>query len=90
MTIPTIEYRGYVLRAYSQKIFPTHHDPYADGPRRFSSVVLIDAIPPSGTGPRRYATAFKDAYPARSSDAIDLAMQHGKNIVDGHVQATEL
>jgi hypothetical protein len=90
MTIPTIEYKGFVLRAYSQKLFPTYHDPYASGPKRFSSVVLIDAIPPSGTCARRYSTVFPDAYPTRSSDAIDLALEYGKDILDGKVQATQL
>lgn len=27
MTIPTIEYRGYELRAYSHREFPLHRDP---------------------------------------------------------------
>jgi len=52
--------------------------------------VLIDTIPSSGTCARRYSTAFPDAYPARSSDAIDLAMEYGKAILDGKVQATQL
>src|SRR5438552_3418054 len=33
MTIHTIEYRGYALRAYSQQIFPPHGDPFAKGPK---------------------------------------------------------
>jgi hypothetical protein len=32
MSIPTNEYRGYELRAYSQQEFPLHRDPYAKGP----------------------------------------------------------
>lgn len=31
MTIPTIEYRGYELRAYSHQEFPLPRDPYAKG-----------------------------------------------------------
>jgi hypothetical protein len=90
MTIPTIEYRGYVLRAYSQKLFPTYHDPYAGGPKKFSSVVSIDTIPSSGISGRRYATPSAAVCPANSSDAIDLAMQYGKSIIDGRVHATSL
>ena len=45
MTIHTIEYRGYALRAYSQQIFPPHGDPFAKGPKRFSAIVQIDAVP---------------------------------------------
>lgn len=88
MTIPTIEYRGYVLRAYSQKLFPTYHDPYASGPKKFSSVVFIDSIPPHGDSARRYATPSPAVCPANRGDAIDLAMQYGKSIIDGQVQAT--
>jgi hypothetical protein len=90
MTIPTIEYKGFVLRAYSKKIFPTYHDPYASGPKQFTSVVLIDTVPSSGTCARRYSTVFSDSYPPQSSDAIDLAMEYGKNIIDGGVQAKPL
>jgi hypothetical protein len=39
MTIPTSEYRGYELHAYSQKIFPTYHNPYANGPKQYVAVV---------------------------------------------------
>jgi hypothetical protein len=72
MTIPTIEYRGYELRAYSHQVFPLHRDPYAKGRRQFSSFVRIDTVP------------------SREVDAIELAMQYGKDIVDGKVEATEL
>ncbi|CAB3759977.1 hypothetical protein [Paraburkholderia humisilvae] len=89
MTIPTIEYRGYELRAYSHQEFPLHRDPYAKGPRQFSSVVRIDNIQPNAGEPRRYATLFA-ATPTTASDAIDLAMQYGKDIVDGKVQASGL
>jgi hypothetical protein len=90
MSIPAIEYRSHALRAYSQKLFPTHHDPYASGPRQYSSFVRIDTIPSDGKHARRYVTVFRGAYPASSSDAIDLAMQYGKDIIDGRVQAREL
>jgi hypothetical protein len=39
MTIPTIEYRGYEFSTYSRQEFPLHRDPYAKGPRQFSSIV---------------------------------------------------
>lgn len=87
MTIPTIEYRGYVLRAYSQKLFPTHHDPYAGGPKIFSSTVSIETIPPNATSARRYATPHSVAGSVDNNGAIDLAMQYGKSIIDSQVAA---
>ena len=90
MTIPSIEYKGYELRAYSQQVFPLHRDPYAKGPRQFSSVVGIDTVPSGGLHVRRYSTLFSAASPIQASDAIDLAMQYGKDIVDGKVCAAEL
>lgn len=90
MIIPTIEYRGYELRAYSQQEFPLHRDPYAKGPRRFSSVVRIDTDQASEGRARRYATLFATASPTTAGAAIDLAMQYGKDIVDGKIQAGRL
>jgi hypothetical protein len=90
MTIPTTEYRGYELRAYSHQVFPLHRDPYAKGPRQFSSVVRIDTIPSSEIEARRYATLFDAASPATAGDAIELAMQYGHDIVDGKIEATGL
>jgi hypothetical protein len=81
MTIPTIEYRGYELRAYSQQVFPLHRDPYAKGAKQFSSVVRIDTVPTEDLHARRYSTVFSAASPARASDAIDLAMQYGKDVI---------
>lgn len=90
MTIPTIEYRGYELRAYSHQEFPLHRDPYANGLRKFSSVVRIESIQRSNVKPRRYETVFAGTTPGNDTDAIDLAMQYGKDIVDGKVQANQL
>ncbi|MDR7010032.1 MULTISPECIES: hypothetical protein [Paraburkholderia] len=90
MTIPTIEYRGYELRAYSHQVFPLHRDPYAKGPRQFSSVVRIDTIPFSEVKARRFATLFDAGSPTSAGDAIEVAMQYGKDIVDGKVEATRL
>jgi hypothetical protein len=90
MSIPTIEYRGYELRAYSRQEFPLHRDPYAKGPRQFSSIVTIDPIPPTGVKAARYSTVFGTASPTNTDDAVDLAMRYGKDIIDGKVQATEL
>jgi hypothetical protein len=90
MTIPTIEYRGYELRAYSHQVFPLHRDPYAKGPRQFSSVVRIDTTPSSEVKARRYATLFDAVSPATVGAAIDVAMQYGTDIIDGKVKATEL
>lgn len=90
MSIPTTEYKGFKLSAYSHKIFPTYRDPYANGPKQFSSVVMIDTIPSSGIHARRYSTVFPDTYPSQSSAAIDLALQYGKDILDGKAQAVQL
>lgn len=90
MTIPTIEYRGYELRAYSHQVFPLHRDPYAKGRRHFSSFVRIDTIPSREVKARRYATLLGAESPATAGDAIELAMQYGRDIVDGKVEATEL
>ena len=90
MTIAIIEYRGYELRAYSHQEFPLHRDPYAKGARRFSSVVRIEDIQRSNVKPRRYATVYAATDPTNAVDAIDSAMQYGKDIVDGKVQANEL
>lgn len=90
MTIQTSEYKGFVLSAYSHKTFPTHHDPYAHGPKKFSSIVRIDSLPPVQIRPQRYAVVFADPAPSTSSDAIDLAMQYGRNIIDGKVHGQQL
>jgi hypothetical protein len=87
MTIPTSEYKGYELRAYSQKVFPTYHNPYTNGPKQYVAVVQIDTIPSSGG--RRFSLISKAA-PASAGNAIDLAMQYGKDIIDGKVQADKL
>jgi hypothetical protein len=85
MSIPTVEYRGYALRAYAQKLFPTYHDPYASGRKEFTSVVMIDTIPSGLGSSRRYATVFQGRRPTESGDALDLAMQFGKDIIDGRI-----
>ncbi|MGF6243866.1 hypothetical protein P3T42_005631 [Paraburkholderia sp. GAS38] len=90
MIIPTMTYHGHELRAYAHQQFPPFDDPYAPGARRFASVVRIDTIPSSETDARRYATVFDAVSPASFDDAINLAMQFGKDIVDGKVQATAL
>ena len=90
MIIPTIEYRGYELRAYSKQEFPLHRDPYAKGPRQFSSVVRIDAVGPPEGDSRRYETLFSTTSPTTAGEAIDLAMQHGKDIIDGKDQTGRL
>jgi hypothetical protein len=90
MTIATIEYRGYELRAYSHQAFPLHRDPYAKGARRFSSVVRIENMQPSNAKPRRYQTVYAETDPTNGIDAIDLAIQYGKDIVDRKVRGNEL
>jgi hypothetical protein len=78
------------LRAYAHQQFPPFGDPYAKGVRRFSSVVRIETIPSNEADARRYSTIFDAVSPATFDDAIDLAMQFGKDIVDGNVQAAAL
>jgi hypothetical protein len=90
MTIPSTAYKGYELSAYSSQIFPPHRDPYAKGPRRFSSVVRIGKEGSSSTESQRYSTQFTGADPTESVDALTLAIQYGKDIIDGKVQATRL
>jgi len=90
MIIPTSQYKGYELRAYAHQVFPPFDDPYAQGPRRFSSIVRIEAASPTGVDARRFSTLFAGAAPTNAGDAIDLAMQFGKDILDDKVQAKEL
>lgn len=90
MANPTIEYEGYEMRAYSHQIFPPHRDPYAKGPKQFSSFVRIEPIPAGTDKARRYATLLGVPNPTTMDDALDLAMQYGKDIVDGKIQVTEL
>jgi hypothetical protein len=91
MSIPTIEYRGYALSAYARQEFPLHRDPYAKGPRQFSCIVRIDSLAAACEGGgSRYPTSFSTALPTNEDDAVDLAMQYGKDIIDGKVLATEL
>jgi hypothetical protein len=52
--------------------------------------VRIGAIQPNEATARRYAMSFATAHPTTAIDAIDLAMQYGKDIVDGKVQANKL
>jgi hypothetical protein len=89
MTIPTIEYQGHELRAYSHQVFPPHRDPYAKGPRQFTSFVRIDTILSGEVKAQRYATLFGASVPTTMDEALGLALQYGKDIVDGKVQATE-
>ena len=90
MIIPTTTYHGHELRAYAHQQYPPFGDPYAKGARRFSSVVRIDSIPSNEADVRRYSTVYDAASPATFDDAIGLAMQFGKDIVDGKVHAEAL
>ncbi|SNS65156.1 hypothetical protein SAMN06265795_104287 [Noviherbaspirillum humi] len=90
MTIPTLEYRGFLLSAYSQKLYPTHNDPYASGPRRFSAVVRIDSSRMDELAAQRYQLSSTASFPDNSDKAIDLAMEYGRDIIDGRVQALPL
>jgi hypothetical protein len=90
MTIHTTEYRGFALRAYSQQIFPPHGDPFAKGPKRFSAIVQIDSVPTDNATSKRYSPGLKGTEPASADAAIELAMQYGRDIIDGKVQAGAL
>lgn len=90
MPTATLRYKGHQLRAYAHRMFLPHLDPYASGTLRYESVVRIDTIP-SGDGTcRRYQTDFNGADPGTTSDALELAMQYARDIVDGKVQAAIL
>jgi hypothetical protein len=90
MTISTLQYRGHELRASSAQVFPRLGDPFATGAKQFSAIVQIDTIPASRALARRYRTPFDATNPLSASDALDLAMQYGRDIVDGKVQARSL
>jgi len=90
MSIPTLEYKGYELRAYAQQTLPLYRDPYAPGPRQYASVVRIDTIPPGDGTARRYQTDFNGTDPTTAADALDRGMQYARDIVDGKVQARML
>jgi hypothetical protein len=90
MSIPATLYRGYKLRASSHQVFPPYSNPFAKGPARFSSIARIVTLPSSGKDARLYSTVFGAASPTSAGDALELAMQFGKDIVDGKVQAAAL
>jgi hypothetical protein len=90
MAIPVIEYKGFELRSYSHQSFPTFHDPYASGAKRFSSTVRIDTIPTREDSAERYSTVYASADPATAADALGLAMQYGKDIIDKKIHPKPL
>ncbi|MFC7514732.1 hypothetical protein ACFQUU_06940 [Herbaspirillum sp. GCM10030257] len=90
MTIPTMQYRGHELRAYSTQVYPLYRDPYAGGTKQFSAVVRIDTMPLSDEHAHRYAVLFDQTVPSSADDAISCAIQYGKDIIDGKVRAIEL
>jgi len=80
--IPMLQYKGHEVHAYVQ-----HRDHYAAVERRYSAVIWIDTIPFNGARSRRYTTQFMEDGPVRDGSAMDLAMQYGRGIIDGAVQA---
>jgi hypothetical protein len=90
MTIPTMQYRGHELRAYSNQIYPLYRDPYAGGPKQFSAVVRIDTVPQSDEHGHRYTVLFDQTIPSSADDATSCALQYGKDIIDGKVRAIAL
>ncbi len=85
MTIPTLEYRGYELRAHARKLAPPFGDLLAPGPRRFTSIVRIDTRPPTSALATRYTTLRHDDAPQTEQAALDPAIEFGKAIVDGKI-----
>ncbi|UXU89653.1 hypothetical protein [Burkholderia sp. S-53] len=90
MTIPALEYRGRELRFYSQALFPPFGNPHAPGPKRFGSIVRIDTIPATSATAPRYSTIFEHGAPQTAALVLDLAMQFGKDIVDGKIAAVAI
>jgi hypothetical protein len=68
MTIATVEYKGHEISAYSHQIFPPHRDPYAKGPKAFSSFVRIDTIPSREIKTRRYAASSSELGPTNQGN----------------------
>jgi hypothetical protein len=87
MTIPTIEYGGYELRAYSRQTYPPFGDPYAPGQKEFSAVVRIEPNAGQADAVRRYAAPLGGMHVQTEGDAAAAAMQYGKDIIDGKVHA---
>jgi hypothetical protein len=85
MPIPSTEYRNHELRAYAYQEFPTHHNPFALGARRFTSVVRVSDLVDNDANASRYLVPAEGHEPPSAEDAIALAMEYGRNIVDGKV-----
>jgi len=90
MKTPMIEYKGHVLHAYHEQVFPTYHDPYASGAKRFSAVVRIDTVPFAAEEGRRYDVAVDGVAPDTALAATDLAMRYGREIIDGRIDPVAL
>lgn len=90
MTIPTIECRGYELRAYSHQEFPLHRTPTpkARAGSHPSRELTLSRSPERNHAVIQRCSAAQ--VPTNASDAVELAMQFGKDIVDGKIQAVEL
>jgi hypothetical protein len=71
-------------------VFPPYRNQFAKGPRRFSSIERIDTVPADDARVQRYSPVFVGDDPIRAADALDLALQFGKDIVDGKVQGVPL
>lgn len=50
----------------------------------------IETVPASGAAVQRYLTAYVGDAAPPADDALELALQFGKDIVDGEVQAVPL
>jgi hypothetical protein len=85
--IPTATYNGHALRTYAHQHLPPFDDPYATGPG-IGFGVRIDTTPINEADAECYSTVFDARIPATSDAALDLAMQFGKDIIEGKVHAT--
>jgi len=90
MSVPFTEYHGYQLRAYSRPTLPLTSDTLSPAEKRFSAVVSIAACASHGNEMRRYSAPLSGAQVGTPESAADAAMQYGRDIVDGKIQAREI
>jgi hypothetical protein len=90
MTIPTVIYHEREMRAYAHQDYPTHHDPFAPGLRRFSSVVRIADAGDDSQHVERYLLPTGASTPSSAVAALDAVLAYGRDIIDGKIVAAPL
>jgi len=90
MSIPTMVYHGFEIRAYARQTYPPFGDPYAKGTKRFSAVVRIESLDLREMHAQRYATPLGGMHANNTTDAVEVAMQYGRDIIDGKVHAQQI